>query len=78
MASKAIPSPQLIDDVVTFRKFASLAFNLGKPQSFADFGSSGLRGVAPPMDLAQYSLNIFGQVRGGYMFTNYSTPVRGL
>jgi uncharacterized protein YegL len=62
-AHKMVPAPQFVDDQVTFAKLISLSENLDRPVNWDDsaIGSGGAaRGYT------MHTMNVFGQVRGGY------------
>ncbi len=57
--NKDLNSQQLQDDIITLRKFITLASNLGRPLTVSDSAP------APPQGYLNYKMNEYAEVRGG-------------
>lgn len=66
-ASSLVPAKQFTQDQVTFRKFISLAANLGQMKSFSDHRGNDV------MTYTTHAMSQFGQVRSGYLKNSYGS-----
>jgi hypothetical protein len=66
-ASSLVPARQFSQDQVTFRKFITLASNLGQVRSWSDHRDHNT------LRYTTYAMNQFGQVRSGFIRTRYES-----
>ena len=60
-AKISIPSPYIVDDIISLKKFMHLAGNLGTPVSLRDGATA----------YTIQALNVYGQVRNGYNYISH-------